>query len=452
MKSLIEKIKLIDLNKLDYSYLFDYILPFESDNIDFESILPPIENKRAYARNILLLEPIELVLINWPPAVESAIHLHQGFWGYVGVLKGQALNTEYHLEKKLLKEIRSVVINKNGIIPEPDGTIHKISNASDTENLVTLHFYYPALKDLNGLKIFSEDGSIVELNEKAGSASLDLNKDCYRSYLKDQFDFDGGERGRSHLISPIVPKPSNAEIKEMIQAYYSAQAQNYDLHDEGNENRITYVRAVNQILIEEFQKYKPKGVLAIASGTGRRAANIKKQSGLDYVLYGQDVNEEMCQQSKERGLIAFCADWLDLKIDNNALDVITMLYSFGHISGAEERILFLEKIHQKLKSGGCFYFDVFNIDDPYEWGANALNIFKKYNLDYFHYEKGDVFYRRSGMKELAFLHYFEKERLVALLESIGFKVDWVKNIGYMKDSGLIRENNEGKLFLKAVKE
>lgn len=451
MKALLEKISLIDPKTLDYESLFDQILPFDPNNISYKEYLPKIESASEYARNILLLDPIELVLIQWPPNVESAIHLHSGFWGYVGVLEGEALNVEYVLKKGVLKQVRAVTVKKGGIIPEPDGVIHKISNASSSNALITLHFYYPPLKDLDGLKLFSTDGTLVELNEKAKSASLNLSKNCYRNFTENKFTFEDGSADKSHIVSPIIPKPSTAVIKEMILSYYGKQAQNYDNDDFENDKRRNYVFAVNDIISEDFKKIEPKKVLAIASGTGRRALRIRHLSGIEYKLWGVDLNKEMCEISTKRGVNSFCSDWLDLEVPDNEYDAITMLYAFGHIPDANERIKFLEKVHAKLKLGGVFYFDVFNIDDPYEWGSRALSVFDEYKLDFFGYEKGDVFYRRKGMDEVSFLHYFEEERLVALLESLGFNCESVVHIGYVHKSGEILSGEEGKLLIKAIK-
>lgn len=451
MESLINRMKAIDVESLNYELLFDYISPFVPDTIDYKSLLPEITDQDEYARNILLLDPLELVLIHWPAGVESAIHLHAGFWGYVGVLEGEALNVEYILEDDILKQVRAVKVRRGGLIPEPDGVIHKIANASKDKRLVTVHFYYPPLRDLDGLKLFSTDGTIVELNEKASAASLHLSKDCYRSFKKNQFSFEDGSMGKSHIISPIIPKPGNKEIKKMILSYYGEQAQNYDNDDIENDKRRNYVYAVNDILVEEFKKLKPKNVLSIASGTGRRALKIKKESGLDYALSGVDLNEAMCEISTKRGIKSYCSDWLDLEIPDNEFDIITMLYAFGHVPSASERIEFLEKVHAKLKTGGVFYFDVFNINDPYEWGSKALSVFEEYKLDFFGYEKGDVFYKRKGMDEVCFLHYFEEKRLVSLLERLGFKCERVVHIGYVHDSGKILNGDEGKLLIKAIK-
>lgn len=451
MKSIIERIKKVDQSKLNYKSLFDTIIPLSIKRIEYEDYLPKIENSGEYARNILLIDPLEVVLIHWPPGVESAIHLHKSFWGYVGVLEGVASNTEYYFDDNVLKQKRAVLINSGGLIPEPDETIHKLANHSKTDPLVTLHFYYPPLKDLDKLKLYGIDGTISELNEKASSASLSLAKECYRSFKKDQFKFDDGTHGKTHLISPILPKPSADDIKLMVRDYYADQAKHYDISDLDNELRLKYVEAINGRLVQEFQINLPERVLAIACGTGRRAAGIKEMSGLNYKLFGVDISAEMCELARQKGIEAHCADWLEIDFPDNYFDAITMLYSFGHIPTAAERLRFIEKVYDKLKPGGAFYFDLFNIDDKYEWGLNAINVFEEYNLDYFGYEKGDVFYRRTMGEKIAFLHYFEEDRTTAILNSIRFKVDWVEHIGYMYDTGKVIEDKNGKLFYKVVK-
>jgi ubiquinone/menaquinone biosynthesis C-methylase UbiE/predicted metal-dependent enzyme (double-stranded beta helix superfamily) len=451
MESLLESFNKVKHEELNYRSLFDMIIPLLTNEINYKKYLPEIVNDQEYARNILLDDPLEVVLIRWPAGVESAIHFHEGFWGYVGVLEGVASNTEYYFDKDELKQKRSVLIKRGGLIPEPDGVIHKLANHSKSEFLVTLHFYYPPLKDLNGLKLFGEDGTISVLNEKAPSASLNLPSDCYQSFERGKFKYDNGSHGKTHLISPILPKPTAAEIKKMVSEYYADQAHYYDNSDLDNELRYKYVQSINRLIIDDFKTNHPTRVLALACGTGRRAAKIKNLSGLEYKLFGVDISSEMCDLSRQKGIEAHCSDWLDIDFPDNYFDAITMLYSFGHIPESKERLQFVEKVFDKLTHGGAFYVDVFNIDDKYEWGQNALDIFEEYNLDYFGYEKGDVFYRRTLGDKIAFLHYFDAEKSVELLKSIGFNVVRVEHIGYMDRCGELLNDKNGKIYIKAVK-
>ena len=449
MQALLDKIAAIDAGSLNYDHLLDHILPFVPEEIDYITLLPKSTSETEYARNILMMDPIEVVLIYWPPGVESAIHLHKGFWGYVGILKGSAINIEYSLKKNKMKELRSVLVHKGGIIPEPESTLHKLGNASKTEAMVSLHFYAPPLDDLGGLLLYDEEGTIYELDESAESASIDLPKEHYRSIKKDQFKLRSYKNQKSHRIYPILPKPEPEEIKRMLNDYYSSQASSYDKDEKKYRRR--YVEGVNEILVQDIKRSGPLRVLDIASGTGTRALNIKKGSEADYELYAVEMNPNMRDQSSVKGIHPLEGDWLDVELEDDSFDVITWLYAFGHLCNYEERIAALEKIHRKLKTGASFYFDVFNMNDPYEWGANALKVFNEYNMDYFGYERGDVFYKKKGSDEVAFLHYFDEDKLIALLESLNFKVDWVKHVGYMKKSGELLDNNEGCILIKATK-
>ena len=47
-------------------------------------------------------------------------------------------------------------------------------------------------------------------------------------------------------------------------------------------------------------------------------------------------------------------------------------------------------------------FDVFNVDNPNEWGPEALHLFEELELANEGYERGDLFYRRHGGDTVAF--------------------------------------------------
>ena len=315
--------------------------------------------------------------------------------------------------------------------------------------MISIHFYAPALKDLGGLLLYDEKGSIYELNENAPSASIHLDPKYYSSIRTGQFEMRSCKNQRSHSIHPVLPKPSSKAIKNMLNKYYGSQARIYDSDE--ISYRKEYVSGINRILIEELGTNHVERVLDIASGTGARAMAIRSEVDNPYTLYAVEMNPFMQEQAKEKELNSLHGDWLDIELEENSFDTITWLYAFGHIPNYEERIEALEKIHRTLKPGAAFYFDVFNLNDPNEWGINALRVFRDYNLDYFGYERGDVFYKKKGSDELAFLHYFDEKKLIALLESMNFKIDWVKHIGYMQASGKELNSEEGCIFIKALK-
>ena len=68
------------------------------------------------------------------------------------------------------------------------------------------------------------------------------------------------------------------------------------------------------------------------------------------------------------------------------------------------------------------------------------------------YEKGDVFYKKREFSELAFLHYFEFNEIKSLLKHTGFRIEWIKNIGYSKNPGqIVDSEREGNFIIKAIK-
>lgn len=439
-----------------YAALGKLVKSLKVDRINFLDELPAITESNQYARNILQLNPLECVLLHWPAGVESAIHYHGGFWGYVMVLEGTCDNITYKLRHSKLTEDRSLRAIKGGIIDEPDGTIHKIVNPSKDQALVTLHFYYPALENLNNLVLYGEGGTKGVLNEQAVTASFNEPKSHFKLLEENAFTFHPyaqSPNAKSHRLYPIIPKPNTDQINEMIGAYYCEQSEHYDLFDFNHPSRKKYTKKINSMIADEMNESAHiNNYLAIACGTGRRALDIQSQSHHNYQITGVDLSPGMCEIAVSRGLKMHEGCWLNVAITEDEFDVCTFLYAFGHLTSHEERKQALLKIHSKLKKGGILFFDVFNVNDKYEWGANAVDRYHDYQLDQWGYEKGDVFYKKTEGDEVAFLHYFEQQSLTDLLVECGFKVERIDHIGYVHRSGELLDNpDEGSLFIKAIK-
>ena len=457
MKKLLTSLAKIRKEELPYEPLGKWIRQFDFANLDYKEYLPKEICQESYSRNIITLEPLECVILYWLPNQESAIHFHEGFWGYVAVLEGEAKDVEYKFEDGKLIEYLEVDCRKGGIIQEPDGAIHKIVNASSEKPLVTAHFYAPALEDFNGMKIYDvENCSIGTLNQKALSASWDIPKEHFSEIEENAFEFVPINKvvTVSHRIHPIIPKPNKAEITELLKEYYDEQAHVYDCFDTAHKSRNAYTNAINELIVNDISKNHSdiKTHLALACGTGRRELQIKEQTGFNYEITGLDISVEMCCLASERGLKMLNNDWLDAELpEESKYDIVTFLYAFGHLSSKDERLLVLEKIRKHLKKGGTFYFDVFNVKNTNEWGPKAHKFYKEFNLQYSGYEDGDVFYKKTDGKATAYLHYFNKSETEELLKEAGFKVDEIHIIGYAKNSGEITQDiTKGNLFIKAV--
>ncbi len=457
MKDLLERVQKETPERFDYEWLGRFVRSINANELNYRELLPEITSADDYARNILCLAPFECVLLYWPPGVESAVHHHEGFWGYVLCLEGAIDNIEYTLKDGKLLESRAVRAYAGGVLNEPDGTIHKIVNASDEDYLVTLHFYYPALDTLDNLRLFDlVHRRIATLNEKAATASFGQDPSCYRSIEEDAFEFvplADNPNARSHRVYPILPKPGSDQIAELLGKYYKEQAFEYDSFDLTHESRRKYTERINMLIAAYFEKTQPKKVLDLACGTGRRALDIRNQSGIDYEILGIDLSPEMCAVAQQRGIHAEAGNWLEIEIPKTEADAVTFLYAYGHIPSEQERRASLKKIYDSLKPGGYLFFDAFNLNDRNEWGPAALKAFDEHNLGDFGYERGDVFYKKVGGEEVAFLHYCDEALLRDFVTSAGFTVESILHIGYVQRSGEILDREDaGALFVIARKD
>ena len=452
MEKLLEELRSINGAALTYERLGELVRSVDVSTLAYKELIPEQLESGSYSRNILLMEPLECVLLYWPAGAESAIHWHKGFWGYVLVLEGECLNVEYKHKGEDIIETDIIRASKGGVLNEPDSVIHKLVNPNN-KPAVTLHFYCPALKDLEGMVIYSEDGTEGVLNEKATSAIFDQDKENFRSITKNKFNFIPFTKNRTHRIAPIIPKPAHAELQRMTSAYYSEQADVYDMFDLNDDSRRNYVERIDELTAEDWRTLtKPKNALIVACGTGRRAQRISALSGLGTELTGVDISDEMSEVARERGLNAITSDWLEVELPDDNYDTATFLYALGHVPDRSTRQNALNKLSAKLKVGGALFFDVFNALDIHEWGPNAIENYFRNHLYRFGYERGDVFYKKVGGSESAFLHYFYQDEIHEMLDISGFRVEYIKHIGYVYRSGeILASANEGSLFIKAIK-
>ena len=460
MQSLVERIRNQTPRDFDFEWLGRFVRGIDLPSLDLDGVVPEYEASSGnYARNIMLMEPFEVVVLHWPPGVESAIHHHEGFWGYVLCVEGKLENVEYtyDAERRELRERGALQVRTGGVLPEPDGTIHKIANASRVHPLVTIHFYAPALETLDGMVLFdAEKGWRGELNAEATTASFHQDPSGFRSLEKDAFTFIplcevAGHR--THRLYPVIPKPSPGEILAGIDCYYSEQAIEYDAFDGESRKRRSYTDRINGIIARDLMDHPPGRMLDIACGTGRRAMDILEASGLDYDLEGVDISASMVEQARERGVQARIGVWNECNVSRSHYDAISLLYAFGHIPNVEERRRSLVKVFEALRPGGRFYFDVFNVENPNEWGPEALRLFEELQLEKEGYESGDLFYKRHDGRSMAFLHYCRQDGITALVESCGLHVVAVHRIGYVERPGEILKPDEpgGNLLLVVEK-
>ena len=440
---------------LTYEGLCRWVEGIDWTKSDWIDHVPEVDSEDDYARNILCLEPFEVVLLHWPAGVESAVHHHEGFWGTVVCLQGVLENVTYNLQDGVLSEKEVLRALPKGIVPEPDGTIHKIRNGSDQDALVTLHFYHPALEDLDGLVLYDlATGSAFTCNETAPTASIHLPESNYRGIEQHAFRHEPLPEA-SHVQCNIVPKPDAETIERMIEGYFAEQANQYDALDAQIQKRRQYTTAIDRLVangLRSLAQSKPvERVMHLACGTGRRAVDIRDKSGLNYAMDGVDMCEEMATQAAERNVDVQVASLRHPEkfVQASSYDAVTLLYAYGHLPDRETRRSVIEASLSLLNPGGRFYFDAFDVQDEHEWGPDALQQFHDQRLGPQGYEEGDVFYRRTRGEHVAFLHYCSSDRLKSLMEEAGFEDIEMTTIGYDQEVGV--EAHNGKLFVSGRK-
>ena len=456
MKEIKNQIKEFN-QKISFESLGKFVESIDFNNLNYQEYIVNPDHDGDYGRNIIELNPFECVLINWPPGVESSVHHHQGLFGYVLVLEGALDNISYREDNNKLIEFKCEKYISNGIMPEKDGVIHKLANRNLEKRAITLHFYYPAIESFEGMRIFNlENESIGILSEHAKTAKWNNSVNQFKEIKQKAFKYqsiDELNKDKSHLIQNIFPKPDSDRINAMNSRYFSEQAQKYDFSDFNQPSRKAYINKVDQLIASDMSGIKISKHLDIAVGTGRRAIHIKELSGLRYEIVGVEISEEMCKIANSRGLRTYHQDWAndDAHI-GEMFDSATFLYAFGHIANRNKRLKSLKKIHSYLKEGCPIYLDLFSLTNKNEWGPLAVKAFENNKLDKHGYERGDVFYKKRGFKELAFLHYFEMNEIEKLLKETGFEIKWIKYVGYSKNSGkLVNSEKEGNFLIKAIK-
>ena len=125
-----------------------------ADRLGLEKFAP---GKKSYSRHLIHCDPhdrFQLMVIVWRPGQGTPIHDHPT-WGVVGVLQNRILFVNYSLEeeggkKKLVVGER--IVGPAGMVTTvypPICDIHRMGNATDDKNSVTLHCYGKEVTEFN---------------------------------------------------------------------------------------------------------------------------------------------------------------------------------------------------------------------------------------------------------------------------------------------------------------
>lgn len=169
--------------------LSSFVQQLNWSQLKYEDQVPEAGDPNNYSRNILLTHPVECVLIHWPPGVSSAVHLHDGYWGFVLVLEGACENKEFELRKGLMHQIDQKTGGAGAVLAEKNGVIHQLCNPSSSQAAISLHFYYPAFDSLQGMHLFDlNNRRIGILNDAAQTSSWQEPSNHFDSIREKAFE------------------------------------------------------------------------------------------------------------------------------------------------------------------------------------------------------------------------------------------------------------------------
>lgn len=209
-------------------------------------------------------------------------------------------------------------------------------------------------------------------------------------------------------------------------------------HDMASRSRAK-IEKITQWILEKSNKTGMK-ILDLGCGPGLYAESFAaKRHAVTGVDFSENSIRYAIQQSKEKKLNIEYLHQNYLKLDfEDRFDLVIMIYLDFCALLPEERDKVLEIICKALKKGGLFIFDVINgnhIEEkviPQSWEVRESGFWK--NTPYivlnngYHYMEARVWANHHiviGENDaldtyIFWNHYYEKDELVPILESVGF--------------------------------
>jgi SAM-dependent methyltransferase len=215
--------------------------------------------------------------------------------------------------------------------------------------------------------------------------------------------------------------------------YYDRWSQDYD---QALEQRASYVRSINNLVIEWSRTTGAKTILDVGCGTGSRLQQILAQTNLAGV--GVDESPRMIAEARARGLAAYV---LDIAAPLTAgilphpqFDVVVALWNvLGHISGRNGRLAALRNMRSLARAGGTILFDVNNRYNAahYGWPRAARNWIHDLVRPN---DGGDFIIRRpaSGPEEATWVRLFSLREVLALCREAELEPVSVRFVDYAR--------------------
>ncbi len=182
--------------------------------------------------------------------------------------------------------------------------------------------------------------------------------------------------------------------------YHNKAGASVDRFIFGVESIVTIFRFARALKIY-FLAGRKKKILDIGCGRGWTLYFLKKYFNYEHVV-GTQISRPAFEHARGTlKLEVYDKDLLDLKIDSEVFDLVTMWHVLEHVKDPEA---YIEKIHQLLRPRGYFIVEVPNL------GSWTRNFVGKYWLGYdlkYHL----TFYSKNTLLKLLMQHGFEIKKV-----------------------------------------
>tara|TARA_R110002049_G_scaffold3795_5_gene27664 strand:- start:142089 stop:142793 length:705 start_codon:yes stop_codon:yes gene_type:complete len=154
-------------------------------------------------------------------------------------------------------------------------------------------------------------------------------------------------------------------------AYYNSIA---NIYDEQTKQRIAYLDAVDNIIIDDRSKSQITNYLDIGSGNGRRGLKIAKALNIDNLFLLDNSDKMLKGFSPLDNVKTVDVSIFDFNTDKK-FDFITCLWNvIGHFPSKETMLIFFSKVNDLLSDKGVFIFDVNNRYNANHYGHKSVMI------------------------------------------------------------------------------
>lgn len=229
---------------------------------------------------------------------------------------------------------------------------------------------------------------------------------------------------------------------EIVTNHFEKLADVYDICI--STKRISYLKTVDNIIIEKLKNRIELNILDIGCATGTRI--LKLNDVLHFKKISScDVSEKMVKKAIENGLkdTKICS-FLDLPYDNESFDCVFCLFNvLGYTNNNQELSRVFKEIYRVLKQEGLFIFDIMNYWHLGE-GLAFKNSIKSIIINSFKsvitgksYKSKTFYLNMNDDKLPGYVRGFTKKEIDVLANMLNFEIDTFKIIGY--DSGGIKD-------------